>query len=380
MLTPRGIATHAHIAELVGEPFAGITADGQPLTGLFPLQDNGAPTEAMVDAAQAILSLASPDELSLLRRDIDSVQWRKWANAEYYRFRDTLRLDEHRQPLRDAIWGLLRASMSPAGFAKAVECMRINAFLGELVDGLRVMNVYSYNFCLFGEPSLTRPWGWQYFGHHLCLNCFVVGHAMTISPTFMGAEPNVIDTGPHASTKTFADEERNGLALMQSLSTELQARAQIYELMHDPRMPEGRWVPTDQRHLGGAYQDNRVIPYEGVPATEMTEAQQRLLLDLVGTFVGYLPESAYRARLRQVREHLDQTYFCWIGRYGDDDVFYYRIQSPVVMVEFDHHSGVFLRNTEPERFHVHTIVRTPNGNDYGKDWLAQYRARSPDAH
>ena len=34
--------------------------------------------------------------------------------------------------------------------------------------------------------------------------------------------------------------------------------------MHDPAMPEGRWHPADQRHLGGAYRDNWIIPYEGV--------------------------------------------------------------------------------------------------------------------
>jgi hypothetical protein len=27
---------------------------------------------------------------------------------------------------------------------------------------------------------------------------------------------------------------------------------------------------------------------------------------------------------------------------------------------------------EPARFHVHTIVREPNGNDYAKDMLAQH--------
>jgi len=30
---------------------------------------------------------------------------------------------------------------------------------------------------------------------------------------------------------------------------------------------------------------------------------------------------------------------------------------------------------QPEPFHVHTIVREPHGNDYGKDLLAQHYAR-----
>ena len=41
----------------------------------------------------------------------------------------------------------------------------------------------------------------------------------------------------------------------------------------------------------------------------------------------------------------------------------------MIFIEFDHHAGVFLTNAEPAKFHVHTIVRTPNGNDYGIDLL-----------
>jgi hypothetical protein len=62
---------------------------------------------------------------------------------------------------------------------------------------------------------------------------------------------------------------------------------------------------------------------------------------------------------------------------GEESAFYYRIQSPVVMIEFDHHKGVVLNNLEPEKFHVHTIVRTPNGNDYGMDLLRLHYETAP---
>jgi hypothetical protein len=358
---------------LLAEPFKGITCDGNVRSGLFPLKPNGAPVEAMTEAARAVLATASADELKKIRCPIDSEQWRKWSNPEFYIFRDTLRMEEHGDPLRRAILRLLQASMSARGFKKSVDCMRINHFLGELVNAAKVMNEYSYNFCLFGEPSLTEPWGWQYFGHHLCLHCLVIGPTMTITPTFMGAEPNEIDTGPYAGTTIFRDEERMGLSLMQSLPQAQRDRAQIYKLMKDPLMPEGRWLFSDQRHLGGAFQDNRIIACEGVRAEEMTRAQQRAIVDLVGAFIEYLPAGPLAARLAEVERHIGETYFSWIGSYGDDGVYYYRIQSPVIMVEFDHHSGIFLCNKDPERFHIHTLVRTPNGNDYGKDWLRQFR-------
>jgi hypothetical protein len=47
-----------------------------------------------------------------------------------------------------------------------------------------------------------------------------------------------------------------------------------------------------------------------------------------------------------------------------------------VFIEFDHHAGVFLTNAEPAKFHVHTIVRTPNGNDYGIDLLRLHYAQA----
>ncbi len=30
------------------------------------------------------------------------------------------------------------------------------------------------------------------------------------------------------------------------------------------------------------------------------------------------------------------------------------------------------RSVEPSRDHIHTVIRTPNGNDYGKDLLRQH--------
>ncbi len=48
-----------------------------------------------------------------------------------------------------------------------------------------------------------------------------------------------------------------------------------------------------------------------------------------------------------------------------------------MLIEFDHHIGVFLTNAEPAKFHVHTIVRTPNGNDYGLDLLRLHYEQSP---
>jgi hypothetical protein len=64
-----------------------------------------------------------------------------------------------------------------------------------------------------------------------------------------------------------------------------------------------------------------------------------------------------------------------MGGTDEDGVFYYRIHSPVILIEFDHQRGIAFDNDTPSRHHIHTVVRTPNGNDYGRDLLRQHHAR-----
>jgi hypothetical protein len=361
--------------KLHAEPYFGITCDGKKESGLFQLEDEAAPTEQMVAAANDLLAVLSPRERDSARHSIDAPEWRIWSNPEFLFNPCGLRLDELGNEARSAILRLIEASLSPKGFDKARGCMKTNAFLGRLCQLETIMNEWSYNFLLFGEPSLGGPWGWNLYGHHLCLNCFVLGGQMVISPTFMGAEPNIIDEGPDKRLKLFDIEENVGLALMRSLPDALRERATSYKKLRDPAMPEGRVHPGDERHLGGAFQDNRVIPNEGIPVEHFTSVQKRQLLDIVEAFISYLPEGPLVARLAQVEASLDRTWWSWIGGHGERDPFYYRIQGPVLMVEFDHHAGIWLSNKEPAKCHIHTVVRTPNGNDYGRDLLRQHYAQ-----
>src|SRR5882757_10328598 len=50
-------------------------------------------------------------------------------------------------------------------------------------------------FALFGHPAPTEPWGWQLWGHHLDVLCFILGRQMVLTPIFMGAEPSAADRG-----------------------------------------------------------------------------------------------------------------------------------------------------------------------------------------
>jgi len=358
--------------EMYAAPFVGLTSDGQAIPGLYSLAPNGAPTEAMVAAMLRLLPMLSAEQRNAIGFPVDAREWRRWNNTEMYLYPQGLRLEEVTVEVREAILDVVRESLSARGFAKTRDVMRFNQALGELIGNTKVLNEWSYNFSLFGTPSPTEPWGWQLMGHHLALNCLVIGAQLVMSPTFMGAEPCYIDDGLHAGLSLFEDEEHRGLALLRALSDAQRKEAIVYHSMMGGDLPPDRRQRPDQLQLGGAFQDNRVIPYEGVAVQGFTREQRRRLLDLIESYVDPMPDGPMRARMDEIERHLDGTHFCWIGGTRDIDTFYYRIQSPVVMIEFDQHSGVFLSNKEPAKFHIHTIVRTPNGNDYGADLLRMH--------
>ncbi|ENH70020.1 hypothetical protein FOC1_g10002328 [Fusarium oxysporum f. sp. cubense race 1] len=356
---------YLHWRELLAEPYKGVTNDGNVRGDLYKLEDDDVPIERIVRAANLVISKMTQEQKTHSHYHIDSPEWRTWSNPEFLLSPKGIRLDEINQDLREAVMGLLEASLSPEGYEKAVAAMRINGFLGEIIQVPTIMNEFSYNFAFFGSVSLESPWGFSFYGHHLCLNAFFYKRQMILSPWFTGAEPNIIDEGQFSGTQIMRREESLGLQLMQSLPEEFKSRAQIYRLMRDPAMPRGRWNHDDQRHLCGAYRDNRVVPYEGVHVSELPMELQDLVTQIASEYLLYLPEQARRRRLSQIRSWYHETYFCWIGGFNNDDPFYYRLQSPVVIIEFDHHSGVFLTNKEPKGFHIHTLLRMPNGGDYG---------------
>ena len=269
---------------------------------------------------------------------------------------------------------LVRASLSPEGYELAHNMMLINGFLGQVVGLESLLNEFSYNIALYGTPDLQAPWGWQLYGHHCALNCLVVQGRMVLSPVFLGAEPNEIDEGPHAGRPSLTERIELGTALMAALPDDLRRAAIVYEQMVDPAMPPGRVHPGDERHLAGAFQDNRVIPHEGVRVSDMPGPAQDLVLAIAEEFVRLLPDGPRAARLREIRERLPETWFSWIGGHQPGDVFYYRVQSPVIIAELDHHCGVFLDNRNPQPFHIHTVLRTPHGNDYGRSYVRQWLA------
>jgi hypothetical protein len=360
------------------ERFRGLTTDGKLIEGLFSMDPEGAPVAAAAEAASSWLAALDPAIRAKVCFPVDSDLWRHWQNTPLILRDPQVELIELPAPQRALALELVRASLSARGHERAREVMENNLFLGRLVDMTQTLNEWSFTLSIFGTPSTERPWGWQVFGHHLALNCMFLGGKMVLSPVFMGLEPDHDRDGKHR--RMFEPHEQGALRLMRSLSDSERARAVLYGSMLTADQPAGRYHPDDGRQVGGAFQDNRVVPEEGLLVSSLGVNARRNLLSLAELFVENLPDGPAEGRMRELERYLDKTYFAWIGPVDDVNPFYFRIHSPVALFEFDHHSGIFLANEEPARFHVHTIARTPNGGDYGADLLRHHYAAGGHNH
>ncbi|OKI29185.1 DUF3500 domain-containing protein [Streptomyces sp. CB03911] len=356
---------------LYDEPFTGVTSDGTVRPGLYDLPEHPSVDPAPQQAAERLLATLTEDELQSLRHPLRAREWRAWSNPEFVVHRVGLRLETLPDEKVAAILAVVRASLSPEGYRRVTGAMTLNAVLGELVDLPTVMNDRSYWFSLFGTPDPLAPWGWQLFGHHVAVNFVSVGGRHVIAPVFLGGEPALTEQHP----PLFAAREAAALELVGSLDARQRARAVVYESVLDPAMPEGRLHPADERHVAGAFRDNRVIPYEGIRARDLTDSQRSALRTVVADFLVLLKEPQREAALALFDAHQDDTWFAWYGATDGSQPCYLRVQSPVIVAELDHHAGVWLSNRLPARFHVHTTLRHPNGNDYGRALIARWHER-----
>jgi Protein of unknown function (DUF3500) len=342
------------------EPFKGITTDGNVIPGLFSIEKTGVPTQPIKEAAENFLGSLSPEQRSKTLFPVDTVEWRRWSNIHPTLMRHGMPLFEMSDTQRDHAFALLRQSLSAEGFQTARDIMRLNETVMEMTGRLTEYGEDLYWMSIMGQPSATEPWGWQIDGHHLIINYFVLGDQVVMTPTFLGSEPVHAKSGRYTGTRVFKSDEDLGLAVIRALSGEQRNKAII------AAEPGGEVFTS-------AFRDNLELKYAGIRYDELSGLQHDLLLGLVELHVGRTRPDHAQVRMQEVKRHLRNTHFCWMGGMDDDSTFYYRVQSPVIIIEFDHQRGIaFREHTKPYKDHIHVIIRTPNGNDYGKDLLRQH--------
>ena len=355
--------------EGLAAPFKGITTSGDVMPGLFEIKPTGISNEPVRNAAVAFLETLKPVQLARTMYPVDDVEWRKWMNQHFYA-RQGVSFADMTDRQREAAFGLIRASLSTQGFELTRNIMRLNETLAELAQDHDFLGEWLYYIQIYGKPSATDPWGWKLEGHHAIINYFVLGDQVVMTPLFIGSEPVKATSGKYKGIEILQKEQNDGLEMLKALP-EAQQKKAILE-----------FSKSGNNNLTEAFKDNVVIDYAGLRTNQLAGPTRQRLRDLIHLYVSNMDEGHARVKMDEIDRHLDNTWLAWIGSAQPDSVFYYRMQSPVILIEFDHQRPANLRKlaadpTKPTRQHIHCVVRTPNGNDYGKDLLRQHYLAHP---
>ncbi|WAP54891.1 DUF3500 domain-containing protein [Streptomyces sp. S465] len=367
---PPGGGTGGPGNQSITEDFFGLTTDGKRIDDLFTIHSTGVATAPVLAAAQAFLAGLTDDQRSATQFTVHSTEWRLWSNVDGYE-RQGVSLADLTDTQKDLGTALLEAALSADGLETTEKIRRINQAAGEAIDSTDRFNEDAYYWTVLGTPSDTEPWGFQFDGHHLVINYFVLGDQVVMSPCFWGSEPTSMEIDGE-TVAVCHEEVVASLAFINSL-TEAQRAVAIESS-----------TKSNESMRAGAFSDNAVQEYTGLRGNGLTGAQRKKLLGIVEAFVGRAKADAAKVRMAEVRGHLDDTYVTWAGGTGDADAFYVRVHSPVVWVEVDCQSpgplaGAYgaSQGGAPTQKHVHSVIRTPNGNDYGKELIRQHYLTSP---
>ncbi len=312
-------------------------------------------TVAQDAASAANKFLATLDERSKAKaqyvlEDPERVNWHFVP-----RTRNGLNFKSMNAAQRDAALALLKASVSEKGYRKADAIMANEDILRQVegrADGDTYRDPVNYFVTIFGTPSNTKPWGWRLEGHHLAINfTFNNNQLLSSTPTFWGANPGIVRDGPHKGQEMLKAETDLGFELVNSMTDE-QKKVGIFA---DKAPAE---IITGNNRT--AVQPEPV----GLIYSSMNESQQKLLMKLLDVYVQpYDKEFSAKLMEKIKKGGINSLSFAWAGSLKPGIPYYYRIQGPTVLIEYD--------NTQNNANHVHTVVRDLT-NDFGDDILRQH--------
>ncbi len=261
--------------------------------------------------------------------DAERVRWH-WTTPRNFP-RNGLPLREMGQAQRDLALALLRASVSDGGFQKALDIMSLQNDLGNDPE--------LYYVTVFGAPGSAEPWSWRFEGHHLSRHFTMVGDQLAVTPFFLGAWPTVSSAG----LKAMEREEWAARELITSLEGSQRQAALFQER-------------TLTRHA--TQNEPYVTPLDpvGLLASEFNPDQQALMLEIVQTYLGTLPEALATAHFERLRDAgLEDVRFGWAGSLDSFRPHYYRLQGSTFLLEFD--------NSRGGGTHIHSVWR-----DFAEDF------------
>ncbi len=256
--------------------------------------------------------------------------------------------------------GLLNTALSHRGYFQAMTIMALESILHDLEDSNPARDPALYHVAVYGTPSSTKTWGWSVEGHHLSVNLTLVdGQRFCTTPSFFGSNPAIVREGPFAGLDTLEAEQKLARQLAQSLSPAQRKLAVIAE-----KAPRDIITSADPEVKKEQFQ-----PPQGISFEKLNERQQKLLLDLIGSFTAkYRPEILTQIDGRTPIAKTAGMVFAWSGGMEPGDGHYYRIQTDEFLFEYD--------NVQGKANHIHTVWRQFDG-DFGTDLLRQHYETSP---
>jgi hypothetical protein len=309
----------------------------------------------MSDAANTLLKSLSPEQKAQAVFDFNADERLNWHFIP--KERKGLPVKAMSPEQRPLAMALLSAGLSQQGFIKATSIMSLEEILKiqekNTPPGRR--DPENYLFSIFGTPSESGTWGFRVEGHHLSLNFTVVNNKVASSPMFYGTNPHLVNSGPRAGTRVLAAEEDLGRELLLALTPEQRKMAVVSE----EALKDIITMADRKAALKGAP--------NGLPASKLNAKQKQLLMSLLEEYANNVPEQSAQARLAQIKAAGNNMHFAWTGSAEKGKAHYYRISSPVFLVEYD--------NTQNGANHVHSVWRDYNG-DFGYDLLGNHYTAS----
>jgi hypothetical protein len=271
--------------------------------------------------------------------------------------RGGLALADMRPEQRSAALNAVDVAMSPRGAAEVAAIIALEPILGALEretwQSRFERDPELFWFSVFGDLDASGPWSWRIGGHHVAVQLTVAGgHIAGSAPSFLGANPAVVPSGPSAGARALTGEETLARELVTGLSAEQRAIAIV-----DPK------APPDIHSGNGARADLRAIP-SGIRHDDLTPPQRAGLETLIRHYLGRARDDVAAAEWERIADAgLAAITFAWAGPIEPRRGHYYAVRGPRFLVEYD--------NTQDGANHIHSVWRDLT-NDWGEDALAAH--------
>jgi hypothetical protein len=304
----------------------------------------------MADAATKFLGTLSAEEKKIATFTMDDPHRTAWyftpqQDKDKNPTRKGLRLEKMTAQQKEAVVDLLRVGLSAKGHKQASAIMETEALLAELEgkNGAMVRNPGWYFVSIFGEPSATGKWGWRVEGHHLSVNYTIdKGEVVSATPLLFASNPAEVKAGDKKGQRTLAEIEDVAKELIKTLTDEQQKAAK--QAKQFPEIKEGQ----PKAGVGDPV---------GIPATKLTDDQNKTLMKLVEAYADRLPSDVAAAEMKRVKDAgPGKIYFAYcVEEDKPGKPYTYRVHGPTFVIEFLNVQGDSARNPAN---HIHSGWRT----------------------